>query len=540
MTALQTPGIRVLSPEVAGRIAAGEVVERPASVVKELVENAIDAGAQRVEIEVTAGGAESISVADDGWGIRADELPLAFARHATSKLASDDELGSIHTLGFRGEALPSIAAVAHVTCLSRSAADPEGRRIAVSFGTPEIAEVAVRAAGTTVLVQDLFARVPARRKYLRGRAAETAAATQTVQHLALSRPEIKFELRVDGRVTFTSGGDGDLTPVAMAVLNLERPDQLVPIDVVDELGASRVWGVLGGPHTDRATRSGMSFFVNGRWIQSRWLNFAVEEACRTWTPTGRFPIAVVHLEIPATELDVNVHPRKSEVRLLRERAVFALVQRGIRAALLAGQGSEVARWGQADEDLHRPDALRVLGQVTDTYIIAEGHDGLYLVDQHAAHERVLLEALRRDGEAQAYQWLIEPMVLPLSGEVIGEAEAAVAALSEAGFACELFGDESVLVRAVPAALVDRQPLQVLSDSLDQIAALPGARDWRSSLAVALSCRAAIKAGQRLETTEMQALLEQLGEAEICGACAHGRPTAILMRHEDLARQFGRR
>jgi DNA mismatch repair protein MutL len=274
-------------------------------------------------------------------------------------------------------------------------------------------------------------------------------------------------------------------------------------------------------------------------VQSRQLNFAVEEACRTWTPTGRFPIAVLRLDLPASEVDVNVHPRKTEVRFLRERAIFTLVQRAVHEAVLAAQSDEAAH-GMLHDDEHAGRQLRVLGQASQMYIIAEGEHGLYLVDQHAAHERVMLERILDNARQHAVQLLMEPSVVPLSGGPGDAIEETVSELTALGYECEPFGDDALLVRSIPAALVERQPLRVLGDTLEELSHRPRATDWRQLIAVRLACHSAVRAGDTLDPAEMQALVQQLGEAEICGACAHGRPTAILMSHEDLERQFGRR
>ncbi|MFN0069992.1 MAG: DNA mismatch repair endonuclease MutL [Chloroflexota bacterium] len=539
MIASPSGEIRVLTSDVAARIAAGEVIERPASAVKELIENALDAQAQRIEIEVEGGGIDRLVVADDGLGIPAQQLATAFLRYATSKLRSDDDLMHLVTLGFRGEALPSIAAVAHMTCITRTASAPAATRLTVSFGEVGAVSHSARDVGTTMIVEDLFLRTPARRKFLRGRGAETGGITQLVQQLALTRPDVAFSLRVDGRVTFESTGENDPKQVAAQVLGVTDRAQLLAVEATDRSSETRVSGVLGHAMLHRPTRGGITFIVNGRWVQSRQLNFAVEEACRTWTPTGRFPLAVLRLDIPPAEMDVNVHPRKIEVRFQRERALFALVQRAVHDAVLAAQYAEAAHGMHAEQE-HGERPLRVLGQAAQTYIIAEGEHGLYLVDQHAAHERVMLERIVDGGRQHAVQYLMEPAVVRIQVGLGESLEEAVLELQQLGYECELFGGDALLVRSIPAALIERQALRVLSDTLDELASRSRATDWRQLIAVRLACHSAVRAGDALDPVEMQALVQQLGEAEICGACAHGRPTAILMSHEDLERQFGRR
>jgi DNA mismatch repair protein MutL len=531
--------IRVLTRAVAARIAAGEVIERPASAAKELIENALDAHARRVEIDIEGGGIDRLVVADDGSGIPPDQVAIAFRRYATSKLRDDEDLTHIGTLGFRGEALPSVAAVAHVTCITRAASEAAASRLTLSFGQPGEVVRTARDVGTTMIVEDMFLQTPARRKFLRGRAAEAGAISQAVQQLALSRPEVAFSLRQDGRVMFESAGDGDLARVAASVLGVSDLTRLLPVNGSEPHSNAALNGLLGHAMLHRPTRGGISFIVNGRWVQSRQLNFAVEEACRTWTPTGRFPIAVLRLDLPPSEVDVNVHPRKTEIRFLRERAIFTLVQRAVHEAVLAAQSDEAAH-SMLHADEHSGRTLRVLGQASQMYIIAEGEHGLYLVDQHAAHERVMLERILDNARQHAVQLLMEPSVVPLAGGPGDSIDDTVSELSALGYECEQFGDDALLVRSIPAALVERQPLRVLTDTLEELSHRSRATDWRKLIAVRLACHSAVRAGDALDPVEMQALVQELGEAEICGACAHGRPTAILMSHEDLERQFGRR
>jgi DNA mismatch repair protein MutL len=531
--------IRVLPQGVAARIAAGEVVERPASAAKELIENSLDAQARHIQIEVEGGGIDRLVVADDGIGIPPDQIMLAFRRYATSKLRDDTDLARIDSLGFRGEALPSIAAVSHTTCITRTSSDPAASRLMISFGAAGEVSHLARDVGTTIIVEDLFLQTPARRKFLRGRAAEAAAISQAVQQIALSRPDVAFSLRVDGRLIFETLGDNDLRRVAASVLGVSDAECLLPLSGSDAASAAVVDGLLGHAMLHRPTRGGITFIVNGRWVQSRQLNYAVEEACRTWTPTGRFPIAVLRIDLPPAEVDVNVHPRKIEVRFQRERVVFTLVERAVRSAVLAAQ-TEAAAHGMlhGDGDSERP--LRVLGQAAHTYIIAEGEHGLYLVDQHAAHERVMLERILENARHGAVQLLMEPAVVPMVAAPGDRLDDTVSELTSLGYQCERFGDDTLLVRSIPAALVERQPIRVLGDTLEELSRRPRATDWQHLIAVRLACHSAVRAGDTLDPEEMQALVQQLGEAEICGACAHGRPTAILMSHEDLERQFGRR
>jgi DNA mismatch repair protein MutL len=540
--------IRRLSAAVAARIAAGEVVERPASVVKELVENAIDAGAHRITIDVEGGGLTLIRIADDGHGIAPADLPVAFERHATSKLVSDDDLDRIGTLGFRGEALPSIAAVADVDCLTRTAEEPHAWRLALRGGTSGAPAPDVRTPGTTMTVHDLFGDLPARRKFLRSRSGENGQIVTIVANLALGNPEIAFCLKLDGRRSLETPGDGDLAAATAAVHGRNIADHLATIEP-DEGDGERVsvTGCLGWGEATLPTRAGLTLVVNGRWVHSRSLGYAVEDAYRTLIQVGRFPIAVLHLTVPPGEVDVNVHPRKSEVRLLRERAAFGAIQRAIRRTLagLAGPRSTSLLGPDYASSLDGGDrawtaGLRVLGQAGGTYIIAEGAAGVYLVDQHAAHERVLFEQLHAAWEGRdERQTLLEPVVLDLPPRVAAVARDHLNALSAAGFEVEPFGEGALLARAVPAALADRNPLTVLAQSLASLADEAPPADWRERIAILIACHSATRAGDRLTIEEMASLLDQLGEADLCLACSHGRPTAILLSHHQLAREFGR-
>jgi DNA mismatch repair protein MutL len=541
------PRIAVLPAEIAGRIAAGEVIERPASVVKELIENALDAGARRIEVLVEGGGLELIRVSDDGSGIPADQVELAFARHGTSKLRSDDDLHQVETLGFRGEALPSIAAAAYVTCQTRSIWDSLGVQASFEGGRLARREPLARQPGTSITVEELFAALPVRRRFLRARSTEAGQCAQVVSHLALARPDVALRLVIDGRPSFQTAGDGDLRAAALAVRGAafaRDAAELGPLDLTDRSGAplARVSGLLGPPREQRAARSGLSIFVNGRWVQNRSLAHAVEEGYRTAVRTGRHPVAVVFVTVPLDGVDVNVHPAKGEVRLQAEREIHTGLQRAVSLALprlqQAWSGDEPAEPGPT-LDLGSDD-FRVLGQAGGTYIVAEGAQGLYLVDQHAAHERVLLEELRARGrQAAARQQLLSPEVLDLPAQAGLEPGELCELLESLAFDAEPFGTTSILIRALPAVLAERQALVGLQEAFAALAEAPPAADWRERLSLELACKTAVRAGDRLSPEEMLALLRRLGEAQLAAHCAHGRPTSILLSHRQLARQFGR-
>jgi len=573
-------GIRILSPQEAAKIAAGEVIERPASVVKELLENSLDAGARSIDVEIRDGGLALVRVVDDGCGIPPDELPLAFERHATSKLTSEAELSRIATLGFRGEALPSIAAAADVELVSRPAGSPVAGRIRVVDGAVTDIGAAGAPRGTAVTVRRLFARQPARLKFLRTTAAETAAVATVVTHYALAYPEVRFSLTVDGRGALATAGS-DLASVMVAVYGDDVAAVLLPVDWAR--GEIVVQGYVAGPEISRANRNYISFFVNRRWVRNRSLVFAIDEAYQGLLPSGRHPLAAVSLHLPPEEVDVNVHPTKAEVRLRNEREAFAAVQRAVRDALRGARPPTSApRWSLGDESFARPVAasastgvasgpaaptprpqgreprsdaaptprlddgvplLRPVGQVGNTYVIAEGPEGMYLIDQHAAHERVLYERFlsalaEQRPEAQG---LLTTVVVDLSPAQAATLQACQAELAAHGFELEPFGDETVALRAVPAALAGRDPVSGLRDLLDLLQHdSGGSSDRRHWVAASLACHAAVRAGKALSQEEMRELVRALEATTLPRTCPHGRPTMLHLSADELAREFRRR
>ncbi len=573
--------IRVLPPDVAARIAAGEVIERPASVVKELVENAIDAGASRIAVEVAGGGLALIRVTDDGCGIEPEELATAFERHATSKLENDTDLARVLTLGFRGEALPSIAAVAEVELVSRPPGSTAGSYIRLAPELPPERGVCGAPVGTSVRVTGLFQRLPARRKFLRSPASEGNAIASVVTHYALAYPEIRFNLVLDGRRVLQTPGSGDLRDAVSAVYGAELAAAMLPVQSGEE--RIRVAGLVSPPHISRSTRNYLSIFVNRRWVQNRRLAFAVEEAYEGLLMTGRHPVAVLDVRLPCEEVDVNVHPTKAEVRFQDEGAVFAAIQRGVRAALSesapvphvgafsaaslsvspsveharllwtqpprlrgsvpadgAGGASPLLAVPVATPSQTLP-ALRVIGQFGGIYIVAEGPDGMYLIDQHAAHERVLYERFwraRRRQQPEA-QGLLEPITLELSAAHQMALEQEREAIREHGFDVEPFGEGTYIVRAVPKALAEGDVREAVLRFLDGVLEEEGG-DRRDRVAMSLACHGAVRAGKTMSLEEMRDLVRQLEECETPNTCPHGRPTMVHMSVEALAREFGRR
>ena len=581
--------IRVLPPEVASRIAAGEVIERPASIVKELVENALDAGATRIAVEVAQGGVSLIRVVDNGKGIEAEELALAFSRHATSKLSIDSDLQAIDTLGFRGEALPSIAAVAEVEAVSRPHAEATGARVRFRYGEFIDQTAAGTPAGTTISVRNLFHEQPARLKFLRSAGAETSQISTVVSHYALAYPEVAFTLQVDGRESFATTGSGSRREAAAGVYGAAQAGAM--IEVQDSSEDFALDALLAPPSLSRSNRSYVTVFVNRRWVRSRQLSFAVEDAYRGMLQVGRFPLAIIDLRLPPSEVDVNVHPAKAEVRLRDERAVFSLVQRPLRGALasVAPVGSEpVSGWPRAfvsssasayagsslatpvldlrsepilsrlpmPEGFRHPEPvtsmqqalpskipmLRALGQAGTTYVIAEGPQGLYLIDQHAAHERVMYERFLAGvmQPVEAAQPLLAPALLELTPSQQSLVTVYQAALRERGFEVEPFGPGGYLLRAAPSDLKRDDPAHAFVELLDLLTREDAPSDPRLRVAASLACHAAVRAGQSLAPDEMRDLIRQLEACEAPQTCPHGRPTMVHLSADELAKRFSRK
>ncbi len=719
--------IRQLTPDVAAKIAAGEVVERPASVVKELIENSIDAGATQIRVDLMNGGLQLIRVTDNGTGIPAVELELALSRHATSKVARIDDLEHIRSLGFRGEALASIAAVAEVTLLSHHRGATQGAQASAING--HISEVTTAASpeGTTLTVRNLFSAVPARLKFLKSRHTEVSHCHHLLEQYALAYPEIRFSVFSEGRQIFATLGDGQLSSVLIEIYGLQVAEQMVPISSLDGRDDDPVRPVVSGyislPTCYKSTRQHMSFFVNRRWVLSRMLSYAVEEAYHSLLLSGRHPIAVVNIAVDPTQIDVNVHPAKTEIRFLKERRVYAAVLRAVRQAVL--EEAEIPRWGNnrtdiqgamnraptsnvaippesfeldididieeenvgaqfiapsngdespaypqdnpwltvteeetgtkppllsrlwqshvrghddletgdthpaptrgivsagddisttplsrelisgnvgaplagarseatplsreltsgnvggmpsppetvplagarseasaspADTQLNIPNeltspakvshlpSLRVVGQLSQSYIVTEGPDGMYLIDQHAAHERILLERMvaALQERTPLSQLLLTPVKLDLVPAELEAIEDHLQQLEQIGFTLEILEDNTLQVQAVPNVLVKQMNARSLRDLLAELTApehLGHSETWEEHALANVACKAAIKANYFLTVSEMREMIEQLERTNAPYSCCHGRPTMIHFSLPALEREFGRR
>ncbi len=552
-----TEPIRLLSPEVADAIAAGEVIERPASVVKELVENALDAGARRITIDVRGAGKTSIRVSDDGSGIPADQLAMAFIRHSTSKLSKIADLAAIHSFGFRGEALASIAAVADVECASGGAV------IRIRAGEPVEQGLGPLLPGVAIEVRDLFGNVPARLKFLKSDATETAAIKEVVGTFALLHPHIRFHLTVDSRAAVSTSGDGDRRRAIGAVYGAP-----VAAEVLEIVGMPLITGMVSQPRLSRGSRDGVVMAVNGRPISARSLVYALEECYQGRLERGRNPVAVIDIGIDPELVDVNVHPAKKEVRFRDEGAVFGALQRAVRAAL---DGSEPFRYhaldsvasgtapmlaapqltlheGQATQGAGQPNGhaaapgsvLRPIGQVGPGYLVAEGPQGLVLVDQHAAHERVLYNRLLerlRDGRG-ASQPLLIPQAVDVEPALIAAAADHRADLANLGLEYAEFGPRSVRITAVPVEMPAGRATAAIQETLAALAENRGDGAMEKA-AAALACHSAVRFGDVLDISEQRRLLADLETAAESITCPHGRPTRLLVEWQELTRHFRR-
>ncbi len=590
--------IHLLPPEVSSQIAAGEVIERPASVVKELMENALDAGATSITVTISDAGRRGIEIADNGSGIASDQLALALARHATSKLSRSEDLFHIETLGFRGEALASIASVSRLTITSKVAKSDAGARLHVEGGHGGKVETIGAPAGTVVRVEDLFYNVPARLKFLKTPVTERRAIDALMTRYALAYPHVRFRLDEDGRVTLQTSGDGDRRAILATLYGVEAAKQLLEIQAEDE--DVKLTGYISPVALTRSNRKDITIFVNGRWVQDTPLTTALLQAYHTLLMVGRYPLGALFIEIAPEEVDVNVHPAKAEVRFKDQDRIFGFVQRAIRRGLLAytpvpsvGASTSPSGWasggtgprqvgidwalahdvetksdggdlsGPVVEQISgmtaeteapaptqeaRPSAqvplLRLIGQIGATYIVAEGPDGLYLIDQHAAHERILFEKLiaQHDLNRIPAQALLAPSTITLPHGSASLLESQLPLLAHLGFQVEEFGPDTFQVRAMPAMFAGSDPVAALRAVVEDFEEdeQPLQNEVEKKLAARVCKRMAVKAGQTLSAEEQRALLTDLEKCESPRTCPHGRPTMIHLSVETLERQFGRK
>jgi DNA mismatch repair protein MutL len=560
---LVVASIRELDAVTIGQIAAGEIIDRPASVVKELVENAIDAGAIRITVHVERGGLDLIEVIDDGAGIVARELPLALRRHTTSKLRTAQELESIASLGFRGEGLASVAAVARTQIVSREADRPVGARIdghGEDVGTIEPAAAPV---GTGVRVWGLFENVPVRREYLRSPSAEFNRISAWLSTFALAYPERTFVLRHNGKEVWVMPASGDERERLAMVFGREAAKSLLPLDGdAARMLAGRLRGYVSSPGNDRPDRRMQVLFVNGRLLRSTILAGAWTSGYSTFAMTGRHPYGVIYLDLPPDHVDPNVHPTKSDVRLRYGNQVFSVVRRAIAATLSGHAKMRFAQQiGGAHESLsfapsaNGPGALalfddsaedakagagglRIIMQLNRTFILAADAEALLLVDQHAAHERIAYEAIVASTRGRvSSQPLLVPQTVELDPERSAVLDRAIEFLREGGLEIEPFGERTYRIVATPSGYGAHA--FDLAGFIDDLSDEPKQRDVRERVWASLACHSVTVAGERLEAGEMQTLVERLRACENPMHCPHGRPTMIRLGHDDIARMFKR-
>ena len=609
--------IQVLPPHVAAQIAAGEVVERPASVVKELVENAIDAGATQISVAIEQGGTKSIRVQDNGSGIPADQLTTAFSRHATSKLRTADDLRNIATLGFRGEALPSIAAVSVLTCVTCTADADAATRYRIRYGEPEDQPRPVGAAvGTNITVESLFGNQPARLKFLRTKPTEAAHVQRVVARYAMAYPHVRFTYTNDGNETFRTNGTGKLQETILSIMGHDVASKMLPV-LLDDDDVS-VSGFVGNTDLHRSNRNDISVTVNGRWVQDSNLSYAIEQGYSNSLPMGRRPIAVLHLVVPAETVDVNAHPTKQEVRFRHESKIFAAIQRAVKEALSShgvihqaasrpfvptlqrsysrpapanarfDQAPEVGQPAdeqsqrtrpmpdrgdprqaagrpeserrsprQPDEPLVTADlqagqnlrdtipALRLIGQAQRTFILADGPDGLYVLDQHAAHERVIFDRVFRQRTSQPAdsQKLMLPERATLDEFQHETLVQHLEIIEQQGFSLQRLDDLTWQINAVPLPLTAPHcpgPEHALQRLLDEFAAEQIISSPQQAVAATIACHSATRAGDVLDVGEMQAIIDQLAKTPEPHRCPHGRPTIVQISKLRLEQEFRRR
>ncbi|MCX7799258.1 MAG: DNA mismatch repair endonuclease MutL [Fimbriimonadales bacterium] len=592
------PGrVRLLDPHTVNQIAAGEVVERPASVVKELVENALDAGARRIEVDLEDSGRTLIRVADDGCGMEPSDAEAALQRHATSKIACADDLLGVRTLGFRGEALPSIASVSRLT-LSTATSDGARTVLRVEGGRRLDNGAAAGPRGTEVVVRDLFFNTPARLKFLKSDSTELAACLEVLSRLAIGYPDVAFSVTHKGQTAFRTSGSGDRLQAVADVWGRELAKSLAEVDC--EVAGIRVSGFVSPPHVTRPTRAYQYLYVNGRPVKARTLMAALDQAFRDLTPERRYPVAVLDVRVEPSRVDVNVSPTKSEVKFQQEGQAFDAVRYAVRAALqehgMMPSAADIAVVNQALAELQRPaaafsgsglfhqslaaqrplgtlegnealdaaltglpavapeegrypflhllDDLRVLGQILNTFIVADTRRGLAIIDQHVAHERILYEHLcgLKGPTAIERQRLLAPETLELDRRSAVLLRERLEELVAVGFDIEPFGPDSFLVRAAPAALRGRDPLRTLRDLVDELVESTVARrltPTREQIWITSACKMAVKAGDPLSVAEMEKLIVDLATTENPYLCPHGRPITIVLTREELLRKFKR-
>ncbi len=575
--------IEVLDPQISSLIAAGEVIERPVSVIKELIENSIDSGATRINIETVSGGLDQIKISDNGSGINSEDSPLVFERFATSKVRNKDDLMQITTLGFRGEALFSIAAVSEIEMITKTISDKLATQIFVDQGKINSISYTASVVGTMICVSNLFKNFPARKKFMKTPRSEAAKITSLVQQFILSHPGISFELIQNNSKKFFSVGNGDLRDAVSSVYGDETSSEMLEI-ISDSNQEIKITGLIGSVFQHRQNRNGISLYINGRMVQNRSLSFSLEQAYHDHIPNKKFPIGVINIQVPFDEIDVNIHPAKTEVRLINENQIFSLLQRTVRKTLnsdslvkrvpvfqnnisLSTQHSDPSEFwpipksndnnlnyfekNSSTNDLRGSesslkvilDSLLVIGQISSTYIVCEGNNGLYLVDQHAAHERILFERIlsRNLNEDVEIQRFLDPFVLEVDDFQREFLEENLESITSLGYLVEEFGTNSMILRGVPKIISTKDPVdsfvELINNDSRKFMNMPSSFE---KIVATIACHGSVRAGDQLAITQMQDLINQLKFAENSNNCPHGRPTVLNVDTKTIETYFGRR
>ena len=575
--------IEVLDPKISSLIAAGEVIERPVSVIKELIENSIDSGATRINIETVSGGLDKIKISDNGSGINSEDSPLVFERFATSKVRNKDDLMQISTLGFRGEALFSIAAVSEIEMITKTISDKLATQIFVDQGKINSISYTASVVGTMICVSNLFKNFPARKKFMKTPRSEAGKITSLVQQFILSHPGISFELIQNNSKKFFSVGNGDLRDAVSSVYGDETSSEMLEI-ISDPNQEIKITGLIGSVFQHRQNRNGISLYINGRMVQNRSLSFSLEQAYHDHIPNKKFPIGVINIQVPFDEIDVNIHPAKTEVRLINENQIFSLLQRSVRKTLnsdslvkrvpvfqnntsLSTQNSDPSEFWpipksndnnlnyfeniSSTNDLRGSesslkeilDSLLVIGQISLTYIVCEGNNGLYLVDQHAAHERILFESIlsRNLNEDVEIQRFLDPFVLEVDDFQREFLEENLESITSLGYLVEEFGTNSMILRGVPKIISTKDPvdsfIELINNDSRKFMNMPSSFE---KIVATIACHGSVRAGDKLAITQMQDLIDQLKFAENSNNCPHGRPTVLNFDTKTIETYFGRR
>lgn len=592
--------IVVLSEEIANKIAAGEVVERPASIVKELVENSIDAGATDIRVELEKGGTQLIKVIDNGSGIEREDVPLVFERHATSKIYKFDDIFNVVSFGFRGEAMPSIASIARVELLTRRKNDLSGTKATLEAGTIKEITPAGCPEGTQISITKIFANVPARRKFLKTEATEQGACLDVITRLALAHPEVRFKVLVNGKEMFSAPEVSDVSKRISMVMGDDFSSHCLPVQAQKE--NLSLTGFISRPEYTKSNSKSIYLFVNKRFIRDNSVTHAVLSAYRQIIEPRRYPAAVLFLDMPPEDVDVNVHPAKLEVRFNDAHGVYELVSRTISQNLAEAETSKgnfiyrLASREKTDYSFSTPSVrdkspampfglfsrqnlqqainndllkrpvsdnveaynlssfgekeaitfsnLKYVGQFANTYLLFEGEGSLTLLDQHAAHERIILEKLKKEsGDKVISQSLLMPEIINLTPGQIALFSEYVDLLQEIGLEIEIFGRDAIAVKAVPATLSQVKISEMISDIADQLGdqnQMPSLKEKREKILASLACRAAIKANRVLSNEEVAALCRELEATPFNLTCPHGRPITINFSLSEIERMFKRK